>query len=147
MLVPIKQQAPVHGANPPENTYRSLVDWASKIEARIKQTKTRSIATTQWLAEGKGVKNPEPKPQSQLRCFYCKEVGHTIQNCFRLKTQKPHSKNDNEILKHLGKLVIKNNTSGDNAKETEEQTQNPDSPYKNLQTDLANLLAIYSNPQ
>ncbi|ROL49598.1 hypothetical protein DPX16_15924 [Anabarilius grahami] len=29
------QQALVHGADPSENTYRSLVDWASKIETRL----------------------------------------------------------------------------------------------------------------
>lgn len=141
------QQALVHGADPPENTYRSLVDWASKIETRLKQTKTRIIATTQWLAEGKGVKNPELKLQSQPRCFYCKKGGHTVQNCFKLKNQTTHPKSDNEILKRLGELIAKNEISGNDAKQAEKQMQEADSPYKSLQADLASLLAKYSNPQ
>ena len=48
------QQALAIGANPPENTFRSLVEWASKIENRLsKQIKPRSVSATQWVAEGK----------------------------------------------------------------------------------------------
>lgn len=145
------QQALAHGADPPENTYRSLVDWASKIEARLKQNKARSIATTQWLAEGKGVGDPNPKPQIPPRCKYCKKINHTVQNCLRLKrvqnNQTMHSKNDSDILRRLGNLIAGKDNSENSLKQTEEKTTSQESPYNKLQTELAALLAKFSEPQ
>lgn len=143
----------MHGADPSENTYQSLVDWASKIETRLKQTKARPVSTTNWLAEGNGDKtsNVSSKPQSQFRCYYCKKSNHSIQNCLRLKkaqnNQTVHSKNDSEILKRLGNLIAKNNAPESSPIQAENQPPNQNSPYKNLQADLAVLLVKYSNPQ
>ncbi|KAJ8364256.1 hypothetical protein SKAU_G00130870 [Synaphobranchus kaupii] len=65
------QQALANGADPPENTFRSLVDWASKIEV-AKQGKLRAIAATQWVAEGKGGASPQESGTSpRLGCPFC----------------------------------------------------------------------------
>lgn len=141
----------MHGADPSENTYRSLVDWASKIENRLKQTKACSVSITQWLAEGKSAKKSEPRPKSQPYCYFCRKNNHITQDCFRLRraqnSQKIHSKADGEILNQLENLIIKSNTPENSTKQTVEKSKNLNNPYRSLQTDLANLLAKYNNPQ
>lgn len=88
----------MNGAEPAENTYRSLVDWASKIETRQKRNKTRPIAATQWLTEGNAASKPETK--SYPRCHLCRRSNHTARRC-SIHNQSAMSKNDAQVCEQL----------------------------------------------
>ena len=99
------QQALGNGADQPENTYRSLVEWASKIENRLnKQGKPRSISAVQWVAEEKGAVNP--KMFEQRICIFCSKPNHRLDQCWLLKERSGLSRQlteqDQSLLNELG---------------------------------------------
>ena len=75
------------GGDPPEDTFRSLVTWATKIEDRSKIHKSQPVAATQWVAEGKGVVPTK-------RCNYCGKLGHSQEDCWNIRRQ-PRSPKQN----------------------------------------------------
>lgn len=147
------QQALVNGADPPENTYRSLVEWASKIEGRInKQYKPRSISATQWVAEGKGVTNPiESGSSSQLNCLYCKKQYHRLDQCFRLREKlglpRQASKNDMRIVQELEKFIRQSDPTASNRSIVGHNPKSTTNPFSELRASLAALAANYEDSQ
>ena len=63
------------------------MEWASKIENQVaKQGKLRTIAATQWVAEGKGGANPQaPGRTPQQKCPFCTKANHSLNQCWLLR--------------------------------------------------------------
>ncbi|KAJ8360415.1 hypothetical protein SKAU_G00169400 [Synaphobranchus kaupii] len=137
------QQALANGADPPENTFRSLVDWASKIEGRLaKQGKPRAIAATQWVAEGKGGASPqESGTSSRLGCPFCSKPNRGLNHCWMLREALGLPRQSSQsILRDLQAIRSGGQKSGEQSS-TAQKSKNAsdDNPYSALQAALAAL--------
>lgn len=139
------QQALANGADPPENTFRSLVEWASKIENRLaKQGKPRTIAATQWVAEGKGGASPQGSGNSSQRgCPFCNKPNHSLNQCWVLRDSLGLPRQSSQsILQDLraiqssGRKVEEQNSTGQKLKNASNGNT-----YSALQAALAALAA------
>lgn len=143
------QQALANGAEPPENTYRALVEWASKIENRLsKQGKLRPIAATQWVAEGVGV--AAPKKSEERMCCFCGRAGHRVDQCWRLLDKlglpRQPSKQEANLLQEIAKLnILKPPVASEPGPAGPKS--NGKNPYSSLQASLAALAAKYEDTQ
>ena len=136
---PHMQQALANGADPPENTYRSLVEWASKIENRLaKQSKPHAIEATQWVAEGKGVVSSQGSGNgTQRACPFCNKSNHKPNYCWVLRDALGlHRNSPQSILQDL-QLLKSGNQSSVEQKLTNTSNSNP---YSELQAALAALV-------
>lgn len=76
------QKALLNGVDPAENTFRSVVDWGSKIENRWKN-KPRAVASAQWMTEGKCRDESENRFRNKMYCHYFKKNNHSTKTCRR----------------------------------------------------------------
>ena len=143
------QHALANGADPPENTYRSLVEWASKIENRLaKQSKPRAIAATQWVAEGKGVVSSQGSGNgTQRACSFCNKSNHSLNYCWVLRDALGLPRNSPQsILQDLQSLKSGGRKAGNQSSVEQKPTKASNSnPYSELQAALAALATHYDD--
>lgn len=125
------QKALLHGVDPAENTFRAVVDWGSKIENRWKN-KPRTVASTQWLTEGKSIDESQTQFKNKKFCHHCRRNNHLAKDCRKKEkvereqlkqNQTTLSSVDSELLRQFAEFRRHNqhNSGAHNASEMTER--------------------------